>query len=81
MAKTVSTLGRLGAPSPRPPARGRLECHRPALAIVEGLLNQKGTEIREGTAFLLGTIQQVLMHLMAEGDGDAPRVTLQQAKA
>jgi len=43
----------------------------------KGMLQQIGTEIRNGAAFVIGTTQQRLMHGMAQADGDAPRMTLQ----
>jgi hypothetical protein len=43
----------------------------------KGVLQQVSTEIRNGTAFVIGTTQQRLMHGMAQADGDPPWMTLQ----
>ena len=42
-----------------------------ALLIAQGILQEKGTQIGDGTSLLFRTSEQGLMHVVAEGDGDA----------
>jgi hypothetical protein len=51
------------------------------LLIAQGILQEKGAEIGDGTSFLFGATEQRLMNVITEGDRNATRLTLKHAKA
>jgi len=51
-----------------------------ALLIAQGILQEKCTQIGDGTSLLFRACEQRLVHVVAEGDGDAFGLALKHAK-